>query len=30
MYNEINTNTSNNVLSSDDKANYDYMYDNKY
>lgn len=30
MYNDISTNTSNNVLSHDDKANYDYMYNNYY
>ena len=30
MYNNINTNTSNNVLHSEDKFNYDYMYNNKY
>ena len=30
MYNDINTNTSNNVLHSEDRFNYDYMYNNKY
>lgn len=30
MYNDLATNTSNNVLNSNDKANYDYMYNNKY
>ena len=30
MYQDIATNTSNNVLNSNDKANYDYMYNNKY
>ena len=30
MYNAIYTNTSNNILHSEDKLNYDYMYNNKY
>lgn len=30
MYNNLNYNTSNNILHADDKRNYDYMYDNKY
>ena len=30
MYLDVNLNTSNNVLNSNDKANYDYMYNNKY
>lgn len=30
MYNNIANNTSNNVLHSQDKLNYDYMYDTKY
>lgn len=30
MYQDLTTNTSNNVLNSNDKANYDYMYNNKY
>ena len=30
MYQDVNLNTSNNVLNSNDKANYDYMYNNKY
>lgn len=30
MYNVISNNTSNNVLHSEDKFNYDYMYNNKY
>ena len=30
MYHFINYNTSNNVLNSNDKANYDYMYNNMY
>ena len=30
MYNNIAYNTSNNVLHSEDKFNYDYMYNNKY
>lgn len=30
MQNNIATNTSNNVLHSEDKFNYDYMYNNKY
>lgn len=30
MYNNIDNQTSNNVLHSEDKFNYDYMYNNKY
>ena len=30
MYNDMSYNTSNNVLHSQDKLNYDYMYNNKY
>lgn len=30
MYNDMSTNSSNNVLHQADKTNYDYMYDNKY
>lgn len=30
MYNNIANNTSNNVLHSEDKFNYDYMYNNSY
>ena len=30
MYNDMTYNTSNNVLHSQDKLNYDYMYNNKY
>lgn len=30
MYNNIANQTSNNVLHSEDKFNYDYMYNNKY
>lgn len=30
MYNNIYDNSSNNILHSEDKFNYDYMYDNKY
>lgn len=30
MYNNIATNTSNNILHNEDKLNYDYMYKNKY
>ena len=30
MYNNMDRNTSNNVLHSQDKLNYDYMYNNKY
>lgn len=30
MYPYAETNTSNNVLHTDDKVNYDYMYNNKY